>query len=270
MPRSRVYHAIGGKLVSGSPFPFPALPSGWGRAFNIYETPFTAATGGQYVVNDRVFTQYLDWMERPNQYARELWDFHSAGSCERGFDGPIILDFERNPVEGVHPCLSHPEVIRAALAKVRAWRPFADVFLYGDVARAAYEWDSNPAGVKAQNDATSRTTQTPSHHAPMYLKNSDAAATWERFNDRNCLEVRRAVQRDGGRGYVTVGSFDHDGTEITDINRLYAQVRPAIRYELDIIVWDYWFNTSERDASLAGLALLDQAIRNARADLWNE
>lgn len=261
-----VYHAIGGAPQGGAHMVMPAFPRSWQRAFNIYDSSWSADSGGEYVIDYPAFTKYLDWTEDQNRDTAKQWHTHSAGSCEATFDGPIVLDMERyRPRE-------KPAVFRDILDRVQAWRPRAKLMLYGAVSKWASQWDtpSTAAAKMSENDADNTAVFTLHKHVALYLKDASAAATWEAWNNKNVAEVVRWAAKTGGRAYAMVTLSDHDGTPMTDAARMLAQVRPAIRAGIDIQVWDYFTSNAARDARVASITALQTAISTAKADLWGE
>lgn len=268
---SVVYHSIGGKPQhqGGGVYthlPMPTLPSAWRRAFNIYESSWSSDLSPGYGINTRELNRYLDFVEDPNRDRNAQPDTHSAGACEPAFDGPIVLDMER------YRPRDYPDVFRSVLERVAAWRPRAALTLYGSVSKWASQWDtpSTAATKQSENDQNNISVYTRHKHVALYLKSVDAAASWEAWNARNVAEAVRWASRTGGRAFAGIGLHDYDGSVLTDAARMLAQVRPAIRAGLDLIVWDYWYNATERDAALPAIAAVETAITTAKAQLWGE
>lgn len=264
-----VYHAIGGKPqnLGGGVYQhmaMPPFPRAWQRAFCLYESTWTADLSPGYALDYAALNRYLDFTEDPSRQTALQPETHSAGACEPSFTGPIMLDMER------YRPAAYPAVYRAALERVLSWRPRAQWTLYGTLSKWASQWDSDAAAKMSGNDADNNAVYTRNKHVALYLKSGDAAPYWEAWNERNVAEVIRWTSKTGGRPFCGVTLHDYDGSVLTDPARMLAQVRPAIRVGADLIVWDYWFTTAERDATLPAITALQTAISTAKWELWGE
>lgn len=264
-----VYHCFAGKPQGGALMTMPAVPQTWLPSFNIYESTWGSNVAGSYVVDEVKLWTYLDSMQYPARVLQTGTESHSGGACLPTFTGPLCLDMEQfRPREA-------PAVFRRVLDIVRAWRPSAQLMLYGQINKWASQWDT-PATAEAkmlETNDDNTTVITRHKHVPLYLKDNTAAATWERWNDKNAAECERWAAKSGGRGFAMVYPRQFDGATyvpITTAAQALAQVRPAVRLGLDIMVWDFWTTNAERDADVPALALIAAAIETAANDLWRE
>lgn len=263
-PETVVYHSIQCKAPGGVAVAFPRFPAGWLPAYHVIESPWSSVSGSDYVIDQTKFEKYLDWMESPANSLNQLWETHSAGPCDPNFDGPMILDMER------FPFTENSAVFARIMERCQQWRPKAKWSFYGHVSKWASQWDTDPATYMDLNDRYSRAVYCFHKHIPLYLKTADAPATWERWNEKNAQEVVRQAAVTGGRPYAAVClRRTNDNVVITTLAQALAQVRPAVRWGCDIVVWDYWYNAGDRDAALGAIALIDQAVSQARAETWS-
>lgn len=261
-----IYHAIGSKPVGGAPMTLPTFPHDWQRAYNVYETTWTSEPGGVYTVDVAKLRLYLAQMQNPTADIANVPDQHSAGRCDPGFTGPIVLDMERQRMRAA------PAAFSVAMREARAAFPRARLSLYATSSKWSAGWDTpaTAAGYQSDNDADNAAVDTFDKHVPLYIKDASAAASWENWNERNAAEAVRAARRTGGQAFAwaspSYGFAPYD--PITDAALMLAQVRPAIKVGMNMIVWDYFYTTADRDNRVSALGMLASAIEQARRELW--